>query len=225
MIESFLNPKIQLDPRLWATPELVGPWKIERPTIESLELGNLAKVSALLKDENLNLPELQSAYQLVRGDCSKLKNALSKVEVSEGMPTTSQPLSIRRLHVRHQNVYGTLLMLAIILNAALLMCKPSDSSLIEDSVVFVDEVIALAQQASQYRPLGASATSVCLVATLAVSNDISRQTEVEKLLAEYAADFEAAPWLLLTSILRDKLRIIRLNFLRSQFIDTTHVSS
>ena len=209
MMESFVNPKIQLDPRLWTPPETVvsqGPHR-EESAIQSLELPNLARVSALLKDRELKFPEIQSVYQVMRADCAKTKHALSQIwEVALGIPTKSLALPVRRLHVRYQTAYGTLLMLAIILNATLLMHNPSDRSLAEESALFVDEVIALAQQASQYRPLGSSGTPLYLVAASAVSNDVPKQIQLEKMLAEYGTDFTSTRWLHITNKLRAKLR-------------------
>lgn len=193
-----MNPKIKLDPRLW-TRSTTGLQNSPRKQsdIESLELGTLAKVSALLMDPYLKLPEIHSAYQVMRADCGKMKQAVSAVFPVglEGLPTTSLPLPLRRLHVRYQTGYGILLMLAITLNATLLTCNPYDQNLVEESDTFVDEVIALAQQASQYRPLGSSATPLYLVAALVVLDGGPKQIEIEKLLAEYESDFESAIWL------------------------------
>lgn len=207
-MESFINPKIQLNPRLWTPPETVvtqGPPRAESP-IQSLELPNLAKVSALLRDRNLKFLEIQSVYQVMRADCEKLKHALAEIwETALGIPTKSLALPVRQLHVRCQTAYGLLLMLSIILNATLLKHTPLDHSLAEELALFVDEVIALAQQASQYRPLGSSATPLYLAAALAASNDVPKQIQMEKLLAEYETDFVSTQWTRITNDLKARL--------------------
>ncbi|OBT66444.1 hypothetical protein VE03_04894 [Pseudogymnoascus sp. 23342-1-I1] len=136
---SFTNPKIQLDPRLWAIPKTIGSQSPaeNQSSIESLQLQILARVSALLKDPDLKLPEIQSASQVLRADCGKKKHALSKIcgVASEGVSSTSLPLPVRWLHVRSQTAHGTLLTLAITLNATLLMRSPSNHSLVEEPAI------------------------------------------------------------------------------------------
>jgi hypothetical protein len=211
ILGAIFNPKIELDPWLWKLPEVFGPCSLadQMSTIESLKSRNLAKVPTLIKNPHLNLPQIQSTYHKMRADCAKMGYALSKVPYtisSLGNPTTSLSLPSRKLHVRYQTAYGTLLCITILLNAILYIYEPLNHSLLEESAIFVDEAITLAVQASQYRPLGSSSTPLCLVAALATTDDITKQAQVKKLLAEYQTDFASTTWLEMAIFLRAKLK-------------------
>jgi energy-converting hydrogenase Eha subunit A len=210
VLESCINPKIDLDSWLWKLPETFGPCSPPDQTspMESLKLQSLAKVSSLIRDPHLNLPEIQSTYGKMRADCAKMRNVLSKFInpiSSSGTPITPLTLSARKLHARYLAAYSVLLCIAITLNAILSRYQPFNHSLIEQSVTFVDEVIALAEEASQYRPLGSSSIPLCLVAALVATDDTAKRDRMEKQLAEYQTDFNSANWQEMASRLRVKI--------------------
>jgi hypothetical protein len=97
------------------------------------------------------------------------------------------------------------------LNGILCVYEPLNLSLAEESATFVDEVINLAENASQYRPLGSSSMPLCLVAALAATDDVMKQERLDKLLAEYQTDFASARWLDMAFLLRAKMGNPRLD--------------
>ena len=134
----------------------------------------------------------------MRVDSQKLRRRLAKTTelTSPGViGTLSSPTHTMRLHTRYQAAYGILLTLAIIANSILRAFDPYDISLVEESATFFNEIMALAEHASQYRPLGASYIPMCLIAAWAATNDTSRRAEVEKMLAEYQTDMAGARWM------------------------------
>lgn len=132
----------------------------------------------------------------------------------DGRLTTPLPTRNRRLHVRWQTGYGILLFMAIVLNAMLRAYQggASSPSLADESADFIANVLTLAEQALQYRPLGSSATPVYLVAAYAALEGGESESElVEALLAEYQSDFKSARWLDMARMFRARLRSPRPN--------------
>lgn len=191
LLESFGNHKINLDPRLWATSE--GPAPIARPSrqlasqaanIECLQIPALAAMASFTRDVQGNLPAIHSTYETLRSDLAKAKAILSAVSALE--PT----LEARRVHARRQTAYGTLLLLALMANWALSMYGVGDARGLElEKVTMIDEVVELAQQASRYRPLAASAMSGFVMAAKAMTDDEVRLERLEEMLVLYRADF------------------------------------
>lgn len=137
------------------------------------------------------------------------------VVAADGLLTTPLPTRTRRLHVRWQTGYGILLFMGIVLNALLRAYQgaASSPSLADDSAGFVANVLMLAEQALQYRPLGSSATPIYLVAAYAALESGGSESErVEALLAEYQSDFEIARWLDMAQSFRTQLWSPRPNF-------------
>lgn len=200
IMESYVNPRIELDPQLWSLPETFGP---RSPTdqhtwVESLKNRNLARITTLIRDPETHLPEIETTYQRICGDCATMAAILATIPVvpaADGRLSTPLPLRARRLHVRWQTGYGILLSIAILLNRLLSIYRgpdsPDVSSLRDDRPGFVDGVILLAEQASQYRPLGSSATSLFLLAAYAVLEEgqDDKRDRIEALLMEYQSDF------------------------------------
>ena len=105
-------------------------------------------------------------------------------------------LSERRLHVRRQTGYGTLLLLGMMASWALRAYEVGNIHALElDKVMFIDEVVELAQQASQYRPLGSSAMPGFIKAAMIMTDDAAKKEVLEELLALYQSDFSSANWL------------------------------
>lgn len=171
--------------------------------IESLKLRNFARMPDLLRDSNSDPAAIRSAYDVVQSDCKKMATLLSAVPIISSVHggSTGQhlPVSVRRLHVRQQTGYGILLALAITLNSTLLLhadTTASDRDILRlEAAAYVDEVISLATQAAQYRPLGSSSTPLCLLAAWGRTSDAAKQQRLEALIVEYQSDFELTNWL------------------------------
>lgn len=191
LLESFGNHNINLDPRLWAISDLAP---IARPSrqlasqaanIECLQIPALAAMASFTRDVQGNLPAIRSTRSTIRSDLAKVKALLSAVSALE--PT----LAARRIHARRQTAYGTLLLLGLMANWALSMFGVGDDprALELEKAALIDELVELAQQASQYRPLAASAMSGFVVAAKAMTDDEVRLARLEEVLVLYRGDF------------------------------------
>lgn len=193
ILESIGNPKIKLDPRLW---EASGSPAIARPSrppvsdanhIECLQVSRLAAISGFTRDVQGSLPEILSTYEVLHTDLAKMKALLSEMSMR---PAPDLTLSERRGQVRRQTGYGTLLVLGMMANWALRVYGVGDPRALElEKDMFVDEVVELARQAAQYRPLGSSATSGFIVTAKAMTDDAVRLEQLGELLSLYQSDF------------------------------------
>lgn len=224
ILESFYNPQIALDHSLWASDE---PQELLKPNVvryhaSSLELRQLARTSMLLRSPEMDLDEVQSKYDHVRNDSSKLEAILSKAPMTrspEGILITNLATPAKRLHVRQQTGHGILVMIALAFNSILQTHNSSASdraTLAFEADNLVDQALTLAKQAMQYRPLAASATPMCLIVAWAVTDDAAKQERLEELLDEYQKDFASVRW-------RDEAVKVRAR-LRSQQLDAEPIS-
>jgi hypothetical protein len=225
IVEGFVSLQaVRLDPRLLERDKpannFAGPRSEtdEMSNIDSLQLWNLAKASALVQGclDQQRLPDIQSTYRQLRVDCFKLKQMLTQIQtaLTAALTTEGSSLSVvalRRLQVRCQAGYSTLLWMALMFNVILCAYEQqtwssgvSPSDLVEESGSLADEAVALAEQASQHRPLGSSSMPLCLTtawAATAAADDnnnwfnCKRHADVERILMEYQADFPSTDWL------------------------------
>lgn len=99
------------------------------------------------------------------------------------------------VHARRQTGYGILLLLGLMGNWALSAFGIGDPRALElEKIFLIDEIMGLAQKASQYRPLAASAMPGFIMAakTMTDDADATRLARLEELLALYQSDFPAA---------------------------------
>lgn len=220
IIESVFNPKIQLNPELLELTETYGPPRPidrdDRIPIQSLKLKSLAKMPDFVRNPELHLVEIKFSYQQVRAELPKLGQRLAKmVEPTSLGVIQAFSVPIVRLYAHLQSAYGILLALAIILNGMLRAYNPHDSHLGEESGSFVNEVMTLAENVLQHRPLGGSYIPICLVPAWAATDDTSKRAELEKLLLEYQTDFAHEGWMDWAAWLKNKYESLRLKVLTS----------
>ncbi|KAK3944423.1 hypothetical protein QBC46DRAFT_374280 [Diplogelasinospora grovesii] len=204
--ESFGNSQIKLDPRLWSQPRHLGPRTPALHNIETLKLANVARASALVQNPHGRWPEVEFTYKLLQADCAKLKHLLSQMSLvaSDTTPGSIQTSQFVRMHVRLQAAYGFVLCLAVTFNMILRVQEPTNNSLVSDSAALVSEIVTVADMASAYRPLGSSSMPLSLISAWMVTDNAHQRSRVEKVLAEYQADFPSTDWLKLANILRAK---------------------
>ncbi|KAK3344541.1 hypothetical protein B0T25DRAFT_557293 [Lasiosphaeria hispida] len=195
LLESLGNHKIKLDPRLWAAsdpPPIARPSRprsYEAANIECLQIPALAAIAGFTRDVQGNLPAIRSTHEVLRSDLAKAKALLSAVSALE------PPLRARQIQARRQTAYGTLLLLGLMANWALSMFGVGDPGALElEKVTLIDEVMELAEQASQFRPLAASAMPVFVMAAKAMTDDADRLARLEELLVLYRTDFPVSNW-------------------------------
>ena len=195
IVESFFNPRIRLDPRIWdVLPEHFGPVSPadQSTTIESLKLRNLAKIPPLLRNFDHHVLEIHCIYRTIRDDCQTMSQNLSTM--TDTASDTSFNVT-RFLVVRFQSAFGTLLHIAIILNASLWAEGIVDASLLTDLTFFVEEANALGKASSKYRPLGSSSIPLCLIVAWAVTDAILIRESLEVMLSEWQMDLGSARWM------------------------------
>ncbi|KAK5657187.1 hypothetical protein OQA88_3245 [Cercophora sp. LCS_1] len=224
-MESFVNPNLELDPRVLDFPRPSGPQETVQAALNvpSLELRALARTAQLIRGTstgsgtNEYLSQIQSSYKQTENDCITLKEALSQTPWPQppslsgnGTSTVakSSPLPVvreTRLHVRTQASYGVLLTLAIMLSS-ILQEADEQYSLASQANTHVDEILRLAQQAERYRPLGSSGTPLYLITAWSVTSDAARQAELERLIGNYQSDFPSANWFAVAQSIKPKLQ-------------------
>jgi len=84
---------------------------------------------------------------------------------------------------------------ANLLNSLLRAISHDHTSLLPESVGFVEETVTLATDALQYRPLGSSSMPLVLTTAWVATKDKFCRRRIEKLLEEYQSDFTIMNWL------------------------------
>ncbi|KPM44540.1 hypothetical protein AK830_g1978 [Neonectria ditissima] len=228
IIESMINPRIQLHPWLfdlldkYKLPEPLGP---ERPDHEkrlredpdsfpSLKMRNLARFPDFLNEPEEHHLDILSTYHMLRFDCGKLHQRASTF-VSPDL-TSPEGIGLARLHRGVQVAYAMVLSLALILNKILQAFDPHYMALIEESASAIEEVIRLAELSSSARPLGASHIPIGLSLGWAITPDPEVRERLTKLLVEYQLDFKTVNWMKMAYWWKVKFRDVRLQILAHQ---------
>ncbi|KAF2096262.1 hypothetical protein NA57DRAFT_67772 [Rhizodiscina lignyota] len=192
LIESTYNPKVQLGP--WIEKLLVKTYGPPTPdprdefSPHKLAVHSIADMPRFIRDPELHYVDMQYTYQLIQAEYPKLQQRVAKLE-DEVSSTKTPTLPFMKLQHAHQATYGIIMTAALILNGMLRAFEPYNYALVEDSILFTNEVLALAEKAARYRPLGAGYIPLCLMAAWATLDDTSKRAEVEMMLAVYQTDF------------------------------------
>ncbi|TGO22442.1 hypothetical protein BPAE_0168g00130 [Botrytis paeoniae] len=192
IMEGIRNPRVKWTP-------IIGKLTEARDNaigIESLKLQTLAKVPEYLGYPEEYLPEIKSTYAQMKIDLSTMRTSLDKL---------CQAPRTRTLHSRFQVAYSLILSFANLLNSLLRVLSEDHTSLIPESVCYVEETIVLAVDALEYRPLGSSAMPLVLTTAWVSTSDISRRFRIEKLLIEYQSDFAIMNWMEVALWLENRL--------------------
>jgi hypothetical protein len=200
ILESIGNPRIQLQPWLHKLTKK----RDQGVAIEGLKLRNLAKLSDYITYPEMHLFDIKSAYQRMGIDLPKMRLCISTVTSISARSAQLPPTTIR---ARLQSALGLLLTFAIILNTLLRTFEPKNLYLVQESALLSDEIVALAEDAAQYRPLGSSAMPICLIAAWASTYDLQIRSKVEKVIEVYQSDFPISKWMDTARWLERRLRI------------------
>lgn len=224
----MVNPKVKLSPYLLKQAETYGP---PRPLVnrkeddsvgvrlETLTLSSLAKMPDYIRHPEQHLFDMQLTYEQKRIDIDKMRQKL--VSVTE-LPSPDEigqftpPLTPKTLIYLYYIAYVLLLALALIINGLLRALDPLDITLLEDSIVFTDEVMMIAESMSKYRPLGAGFVPICLTAAWAATSDPSKQAKIEEMILDYQTDFAGARWMDGAVWLRDRCELLRLKTMAAE---------
>ncbi|KAH8654422.1 hypothetical protein BGZ60DRAFT_418471 [Tricladium varicosporioides] len=181
IFESIGNPKIKLHPWLWKLTEAHD----KTVTLEGMRLGNLAKLPGFIKYPELHLLEIETLHQTIQNDLPQTRLIISKLS-EQGMVT---------MHARYQALHGILLGSSIILSTIMYYFGNGDINTVADTEALIDELIAIAEDGLQYRPLGSSSVPLILTVGWVASREVSRRAKIEGLIAEYQKDFAISRWM------------------------------
>ena len=224
----MVNPNVKLSPYLLKQAETYGP---PRPIVnrkenddsgirlETLSLSNLAKIPDYIRDPERHLFDMQLTYEQKRIDIERTRRQL--VDVADLPPAQeigkfSPPCSPRTLIYLYYTAYVLLLALALVINGLLRALDPLDITLVEDSIVFTDEVMIIAEHMTKYRPLGAGFVPICLTAAWAATSDPEKQRRIEVMVLDYQTDFAGARWMDGAIWLRDRFDVLRLKTMAAE---------
>ncbi|KAK0105065.1 hypothetical protein ONS95_004570 [Cadophora gregata] len=183
IVESIAKPNIQLHPWL----EKLTQARDAACPMQSLKLGNMAKISEFISNPQGNLVEMQFIYGSMAPELAKIRAFLANIVEAGDIDRT--------IHSRYQTVYGIQLSFAMILNVLLRSFSVDNfMGMLDECTLLVSETITLAEDARQYRPLGSSGAPTTLVCAWAATSDMAQRKRAEELMDEYQADFAIANW-------------------------------
>jgi hypothetical protein len=179
------------------------------PTSRLHAASNFAQLPAMVRNPDLHILEIQSAYTQLHIDCTKMSHVLAQfqnIKPETLNPSASASPHFQKHHVRYQTGCATVLSLALIFNAIIYSYSPSDDNILNEAEALVDSVITLTRDASQYRPLSASFMPVPIVFSLAITKDDEKRAVLEHILREYEVDFVSANWTQLAMWMRERMK-------------------
>lgn len=140
------------------------------------------------------LEELSANHRTLKGILADLQRRLVEAEgyfIDSG--NLQSTAAAEQIHSHYQRSYGLCLAVCIIsscvLNAVVDDVEDTTPQRISESTYFSKEILALAEGASIYRPIGATYVRLCLVAAWVGTTDCSIRKMVETLMEEYQGDF------------------------------------
>ncbi|EXJ71589.1 uncharacterized protein A1O5_05397 [Cladophialophora psammophila CBS 110553] len=139
------------------------------------------------------LPDLKEQAHNLRADLepalSKLRRRWLKNSANSDILVPGKPQLAGLWHCHFLRTYCLGLAIAIFINEARLALCLDAPDIVQESHGFALEILDLARIAAQYRPLGASAVSICLLAAELGAGDVETKTAARRLRIEYARDF------------------------------------
>jgi hypothetical protein len=152
---------------------------------------SLSKFPDYLRQPHAHIAEIIEAYTKLREDGQKIHSFLEKWVLADPACLSSSVVDQRS---RYQAGYTVVTALGLLLNALLRTLDLSEPTFAKDSAFFCEQLIAEAELAYKYRPLGAAYIAPCLVVALAVSDDPLQLIRIESILMDYEADFGDLKW-------------------------------
>jgi hypothetical protein len=131
--------------------------------------------------------ETRSLYETFKVTLTELQMRWAAIETPSANKYSR--LALVQLHAHYQRSYALGLAIGIILNCVLSAFDAEDSKLMLESTYFSQEILALAEHAARYRPVGASYMVLCLLAAWAGTTDKPLRSLVERTLDDYHQDF------------------------------------
>lgn len=210
---------------VYSTPKKLGcevPESLEETRghapIKSLKFRTLAKITEYINHPEPHREEIIEIYKQMKLDSRKLRQIVEGIAGSGDDPSFPRPgpgVNLHRELRDFSTAYGIILTLMMALNGILNAIDPDDISLNDDAIVIGSDIIQLAEEVSNYRPLGASYIPLCLTVAWAAIEEGKKRAEVEALICDYQRDFIQTRWMDMACWWKTKFEIHRRNHLVS----------
>ncbi|KAK2760762.1 hypothetical protein FQN54_001998 [Arachnomyces sp. PD_36] len=193
LFEGLFNDRIQLSAQEWK--DLIES-ALDKSTSEGHMMRCLARLPVIMR-RGRNTFEGDPVRIELRDEL-RIQYETTKLIVEElGQrwgtlgPLDDNPPSIAlRLHSHYQRMYALGLLVGIIINCVLSAFDTDNcETLMIDSTYYAAEILALAPEATRYRPIGASYMALCLMGAWAGTDDGDLRTLIEIALNDYRSDF------------------------------------
>jgi hypothetical protein len=159
----------------------------------------LARFPDLVHAPRKNCDEIWELYRRASVDAEELfaRRDMVLTSLVSGALTaaTTAHTAAERVIPLYRCAYSMLLCVALGCNAMLSALSPWDVSLAEDSARYCDDVLALAPDMAQYRPLGATYFPPCLVVAYMTVTKPAKQKRLKEFLIDFQKDFAWLSWL------------------------------
>lgn len=155
------------------------------------------------------LEELSAHHRTLKAIVVELHTRLTATEGNIASGIAQSAVAVQA-HSHYQRSYGLSLVICMISNCVLNAVDMEDTKLVSESIYFAKEILALAEGAAIYRPLGASYVRLCLVAAWVGTADYTIRKMAEKAMAEYQHDYTQEGPLMLRGELERLSRQMRL---------------
>lgn len=150
--------------------------------------------------------EIACAYHRLRLDMEKMSHIVQAVSLPPGSSPTVMQLRLSR---SYYSAYSVLLCIIIIINHLMQAFDPYSLSLVSEGALFCSEVMTMAHNISQYRPLGASHVPLTLAIAWGATDEPIMKGQLEALLSEYQEDWTVTKWLTMGYWWRSKFAELR----------------
>ncbi|KIW82560.1 hypothetical protein Z517_05587 [Fonsecaea pedrosoi CBS 271.37] len=174
-----LSPEGQAVQRLTRVPNLMRRSK----AFLMGDLDSRDQLADLEKEAHALRAELEPALSLVR-------QRWEKVSANPDSVFPRMPHLAGLAHCHFLRSYALVLTIAILINETRLAVSLDAAEILQESHEFSLEIVNLSRLASPYRPLGASALGVCLLAAETGAADAETKESARSLRMEYASDFQ-----------------------------------
>lgn len=199
LFEALFNDRIRLSRKEWS---ILVENKLDGSTCEGRMMRCLARVPDLMQRGRIAL-RTKSSVQLLIAEARHLYHILKAIliELHDPLNAVQEPSNdggpqaaarSMKLHAHYQRTYGLGLAICMFFNCILNALDLNDTVLEMESTHFCRDSLKLADQASRYRPLGASFVMLCLVGAWCGSRDEATRATVESTLVDYGMDYPGA---------------------------------
>jgi hypothetical protein len=213
-MDSLFNNKIEIEPWIWTIIEMYEPIRTPGPRVaapfESLHIKSLCWFAIHMREPQMYIHSILSAYRLMLLDLPELRKALDGVHTTvAALNETSRSWTLAsKAFTRIQAAYTMLITMALLSNIVLRLRSPAHLALAEAARDMCSEILRTSFNAGRFRPFGSGAQPFALVAAVVASDDEFVKAQARLLIAEYASDFPNSNWAQVEWQLKARLGIL-----------------